>query len=158
MKLRFDTKNYIDFIMAIMTGSIIAKIKKSSWTTGVGFGLIFWYVIAISQRVRLFLGLQQYQLDMQELYIIIDFLTIAYLLYAKSHPVVNNIFYKMTWLFLFCWYFTYCMIDIFVIPISQPNTLFFHILAMSVSSLTIMLILWNEIFKHKTSFRNIFKW
>lgn len=158
MKEGFDPKAFVDLAMAVLTGSIIAKIKKSTWASMLGVGLIFWYAIDFIQRIRLLWGIQMYQFDLQELYIIIDILTLTYLIYVKLNPLVQKIVYKFMWLYAFAWYLVYTFIDIFVEPFSQPNAIIFHLLMIAIATNVVAIVLWNEIVKNRMSFGEFFKW
>lgn len=158
MKESFDYKYFIDFLMAILTGSIISKVKKSTWASMLGVGLIFWYAIDFVQRIRLMFGIQIYQFDLQELYIVIDILTLTYLIYVKLNPLVTKFYYKLMWVYAMIWYCVYTFIDVFVVPVSQPNTLIFHLAMISIGVNIISIVMWNEIIKNKMTFGEFFKW
>ncbi len=158
MKEGFDPKAFVDLAMAVLTGSIIAKIKKSTWASMLGIGLVFWYAIDFVQRIRLLCGVQMYQFDLQELYIIIDVLTLTYLVYIKLHPLISNTFYKTMWVYAFAWYCIYTFIDVFMVPLSQPNGIIFHLSMIAIATNIIGLVLCNEVSKNKMTFGEFFKW
>lgn len=158
MKEGFDYKYFLDFTMAVLTGSIISKVKKSTWASMLGVGLIFWYAVDCVQRIRLLCGIQMHQFDLQELYIIIDILTLTYLIYVKLHPFVSKTYYKLMWIYAMIWFAVYTFIDVFVVPDSQPNSLLFHFAMIAIAWNIISIVLWNEIIKNKMTFGEFFKW
>jgi len=158
MKESFDYKYFVDFLMAVLTGSIISKVKKSTWASMLGIGLIFWYAIDFVQRIRLLCGIQMYQFDLQELYIVIDILTLTYLIYVKLNPLIGKLFYKLMWLYAIIWYCVYTFIDVFIVPASQPNGIIFHFAMIGIAANIISIVLWNEIAKNKMTFGEFFKW
>jgi hypothetical protein len=158
MKEGVDPKSFVDLAMAVLTGSIIAKIKKSTWASMLGVGLIFWYLIDLVQRIRILFGIQMYQFDMQEIYIIIDILTLTYLLYVKLNPMVRPVCYKLMWLYAIIWFLVYTFIDVFIAPPAQPNNILFHFSMIAIAANIISIVLWNEIIKNKMTFGELFKW
>lgn len=158
MSTHLKHQQFYDFLGAIMTGVIIGKLKDIAWATSVGSLLIIWYLFDISQRISLLFGHQMYQFDWQWLYILVDITTLIYFIYVKLKPLVTNIFYKMNWTYLIPWYISYTFVDIFVPPLYQPNSTWFHVLFISLSLQTITVIAWNEILRHDMKLKLLFTW
>lgn len=144
---------YLDTMGVMMGGIFISKIRELGLSFIVGLFLIIWYAIDILQRSKLIFGLQDAQFDLQNFYIIVDVLSVYYLVYLKITTDMRNIFHRIFWSFLLCWFFFFTIVDIAVVPLNQPNTFSFNALGLFIDASILTLILKNEIKKNEDSLK-----
>src|SRR5882724_10143858 len=160
LKLIMCADAWYDLAMWIFGATMMSQLKSSIFYTNslIGLALLSWYFIAVMQRISLMMGWQPHQMDLQLFYIVIDLMTVYYLLYVKVFPLIENVSFKIVWFYLLMWFGFFTIVDIAVIPINQPNNFGFHLVCLGLGLSTIYLILRYELKKHAELIRKIFKW
>lgn len=160
VKLIGGTQTWYDLAMWVFGAAIMTQLKSSTFYANslIGLALLAWYFIAVLQRISLIMGWQPHQMDLQLFYIIIDVMTVYYLVYIKINPLVINLTFKIMWIYLALWFGFFTIVDICVIPIKQPNNFGFNLVCLGLGLSTLYVIIRYELIKHKKLLRKIFKW
>lgn len=141
-----------------MTGAAIGKIKDTKFSTIIGLFLLIWFFINFTQKILVMLEIREFQFDLQNFYIMIDVMTICYFLHVKISRKINSSIFKIILIFLLAWYTTFTFVDVFIVPVDQPISLFSQIIFIIIGMLTMFVIAFHEIESNKIKIGNLLKW